>query len=132
MFKVFVYGTLKPGKSNYQSYCAGKILNSQPAYTLGYLYDLPFGYPAMTQGDQKVKGFLMTFADNHHLEDLDRLEGYHLTQTADSHGYIRQLVAIYQLDGAYLDHAWAYFMTQEQIKRFGGKFLASGCWQGDK
>ncbi len=31
MFKVFVYGTLKPGEANYQKYFAGKVIEAQKA-----------------------------------------------------------------------------------------------------
>lgn len=129
MLKVFVYGTLKPGEWNYPRYCQGKIIDSQPAYTLACLYSLPFGYPAMTPGNQRVEGFLLTFANQAYLASLDELEGCTARQPRDSLSYYRQMVSIYNQEGDYLTEAWAYFMTQKQVKLFGGTFEPSGCWR---
>ena len=35
MFKVFVYGTLKPGEINYQRYCEGRIAKEEEAIASG-------------------------------------------------------------------------------------------------
>ncbi len=71
--QVFVYGTLKPGERNYQRYCAGKVVEAQRAFTLGRLFALPMGYPAMTTGADIVHGYLLTFADLAILDALDEL-----------------------------------------------------------
>lgn len=43
LVKVFVYGTLKPGESNYQRYCdRSSVVESQRAIALGQLFALPF------------------------------------------------------------------------------------------
>lgn len=128
MLKIFVYGTLKPGESNYRYYCDGKVIDTQFAYTLGCLYNLPFGYPAMTPGEQKVQGFLLTFTDKNHLESLDSLEGCVAGRPIDDFSYYRELVKIYNPQGVYLAEAWAYFMTTAQVKMCGGQWEASGIW----
>ncbi len=77
MFKVFVYGTLKPREINYSYYCQGKVIEEIRAFISGQLYHLPvFGYPAAIPGEGKIEGFLLTFADNRFLADLDELEDY--------------------------------------------------------
>lgn len=129
MLKVFVYGTLKPGESNYPHYCEGRVIEVVPAYTFACLYNLPVGYPAMTPGNQKIEGFLLTFADENHLYFLDELEGCINGQPIDNSGYYRQQVDIYHPSEEYLARAWAYFMTAEQVKLLGGQLEVSGCWR---
>jgi gamma-glutamylcyclotransferase (GGCT)/AIG2-like uncharacterized protein YtfP len=58
---IFVYGTLKPGESNYQQYCAGRVLEAKRAIAFGQLFALPFGYPAMTEENTQFKGFYFLF-----------------------------------------------------------------------
>ncbi|VFU14763.1 hypothetical protein SCFA_2650005 [anaerobic digester metagenome] len=60
--RVFVYGTLMKGLSNYsvikpfvKSICAGK--------TRGILYDLPYGYPAVKPGRGFVHGEVVELQD---------------------------------------------------------------------
>ena len=126
--KVFVYGTLKPGEANYQGYCQNKVQSQIPAYTLGNLYALPVGYPAMTEGNNKVWGILLTFNDSNVLESLDRLEGYREQQESDLNEYYRLLVPVYSLGDRLLGKAWAYFMTPVKVKQLGGTKVTSGCW----
>ena len=128
--KVFVYGTLKPEEANYPRYCDGWVILQQPAYTQGILYDLPFGYPAMTEGENKVKGILLTFKDRSILNNLDRLEGYQPDRSPDLNEYYRRLVPVYDLSDRLIDEAYAYFMTSEQIQRYGGKIVKSNWWTG--
>ena len=74
---LFVYRTLKPGECNYLAYCGSKVIAAVNAFTWGQLYHLPrLGYPAMTAGERKVKGFLLKFADESMLVQLDRLEDF--------------------------------------------------------
>ncbi|MBE9043118.1 gamma-glutamylcyclotransferase [Pleurocapsales cyanobacterium LEGE 10410] len=126
--RVFVYGTLKPGEANYQRYCQNKVLSEIPAYTLGDLYALPVGYPAMTQGSDRVRGVLLTFDDPNILKSLDRLEGYRERRVADLNEYYRLLVSVYRLDRQPLGKAWAYFMTPAKVGQLGGIKVTSGFW----
>jgi gamma-glutamylcyclotransferase (GGCT)/AIG2-like uncharacterized protein YtfP len=130
MLKVFVYGTLKPGESNYERFCAGKVLQAQRAIARGHLYALPIGYPAMTPGDREVHGFLLTFTDNEILHHLDRLEDYNPHRYPEQNEYNRQLIETFNLSGQPLATAWTYLMTREQVQRQGGIFLPSAWWSG--
>lgn len=133
MLRVFVYGTLKPGERYYDRYCAGKVIEETPAFTLGKIYHLPiFGYPAMIPGDGKVQGYLLTFAKPEFLPDLDGLEDYLPDRSPEQNLYNRREVEIYDRSGISQGLAWVYFMTQEQIERFGGVPLPSGLWTGIK
>jgi gamma-glutamylcyclotransferase (GGCT)/AIG2-like uncharacterized protein YtfP len=128
---VFVYGTLKPGEANYQNYCQGKVRSQVPFYTFGDLYALSVGYPAMTVGNNKVKGVLLTFDQPEILKNLDRLEGFQEKRAANLNEYYRQLISIYCLSDRSIGQAWAYFMTLERVRELGGIFVASGWWTGN-
>ncbi|VEP18881.1 conserved hypothetical protein [Hyella patelloides LEGE 07179] len=94
IIQVFVYGTLKPGESNYETYCQGKTIAEIPAYTRGQLYQLFPGYPAITKGNNKVEGYLLSFSSSKILFSLDCLEGYSETRAFDFNDYYRQQVTI--------------------------------------
>lgn len=126
--KVFVYGTLKPGEANYLHYCHNKVQSQIPVYALGNLYALPVGYPAMTEGNSKVRGILLTFNDSNVLKSLDQLEGYQQEQVSDLNEYYRLLVPVYRLNERPFGKAWAYFMTPARVKQLGGIEVTSGSW----
>jgi gamma-glutamylcyclotransferase (GGCT)/AIG2-like uncharacterized protein YtfP len=131
MTKVFVYGTLKPGESNYQYYCGGKSIEEIKAYTFGNLYSLPVGYPAMTEGKNKVLGYLLSFSNAEILKSLDRLEGYREGQPSQLNEYCRQEINVYNLSGESLGLAWSYFMSETKVRQFNGVFLESGWWENE-
>jgi gamma-glutamylcyclotransferase (GGCT)/AIG2-like uncharacterized protein YtfP len=128
--KVFVYGTLKPGEQNYSAYCEGKAIAVQPAYTYGKLYHLCLGYPAMTVGPEKVQGYVLTFADESNLIELDELETFNPQGLPENNEYQRQMIPIYDLEDQYLGKAWGYLMNLEKIEAFEGIFIPSSCWKG--
>ena len=125
---VFVYGTLKPGEANYSSYCKAQVVSQIYSYTLGDLYTLPVGYPAMTVGDNRVYGVCLRFDNSHILASLDRLEDYQEQRTPELNEYYRSLTPIYSSDNRLIGRAWAYFMTRDRIMQYGGVKVASGCW----
>jgi len=126
--QVFVYGTLKPGERNYQRYCAGKVIEAQRATTLGRLFALPMGYPAMTTGADIVHGYLLTFTDLGILDALDELEDYQPDREMSANLYNRQNMEVYNLLGSPLSRAWVYFMQPARVKQLGGIFLPDGWW----
>lgn len=130
MLKVFVYGTLKPFESNYQRFCAGKVVEEKKAQARGHLFALPFGYPAMTLGDGRVKGYLLTFAEEEVLDNLDLLEDYDQERLAEQNEYNRQLIKTFNISGEPLETAWAYLMSPDRVRRIGGILLPSGWWSG--
>lgn len=126
--KIFVYGTLKPGENNYECYCKDRVLKVEAATVLGQLYDLPFGYPAMTIGDSLVYGFLLSFADATILADLDELEDYSPNRSNEQNEYIRVTVEAFDLKQQSLGLVWTYLMEPERIDQFGGTLLPHGKW----
>ncbi|CAA9259214.1 MAG: hypothetical protein AVDCRST_MAG77-2595 [uncultured Chloroflexi bacterium] len=129
MLRVFVYGTLKPGERNFERYCARSDVGNEPAVTRGCLYDLPMGYPAMTEGAGWVHGFVLRFEDPAALAALDELEGYVPGRSETENEYYRAEVETYTPEQQSLGPAWVYLMTTEQVQRFGGQMLQGGCWR---
>lgn len=127
---VFVYGTLKPGEANFSVYCEGKVIAQTLAYTWGDLYALPVGYPAMTEGNSKVEGILLSFYDSRILHSLDRLEDYQSQRAVELNEYYRASVTVYGLDDRPINRAWAYYMTLAKVKQHQGIKLNSSSWTG--
>lgn len=125
---VFVYGTLKPGESNYQRYCASKVLERKRAIAFGKLFALPFGYPAMTKGESPVQGFLLSFPTQEILHHLDLLEGFSSSRSVEQREYDRQLIETYNSAFVPLGLAWVYLMTPEQVHYLNGVCLPDGWW----
>lgn len=125
--QVFVYGTLKPGEANYHI-CAEKVVAAKRALAKGQLFSLPLGYPAMTQGNSTIQGFLLSFSTPEILNQLDWLEDYDPQRPAVENEYYRRAIEIYDLNHAQIGTAWAYLMTLEQVKALGGKLLTNGWW----
>ena len=75
-YYVFVYGSLKKGYENSHyltnSKFIGNAISANPEFQM---YSVHEGYPALTKGDEFVKGEIYEINDEK-LKDLDRLEGY--------------------------------------------------------
>ncbi len=131
MLHVFVYGTLKPGYTNYHRYCSDRIVSAVRAMVLGQLFDLPAcGYPAMTVGESWVKGYLLSFADETVLKALDDLEDYRADRAAAENEYLRQWLAVFDEQQTFLRQAWGYTMSRDRIQEKQGVCLLTGEWLG--
>jgi gamma-glutamylcyclotransferase (GGCT)/AIG2-like uncharacterized protein YtfP len=146
--QVFVYGTLKPGESNYNRYCEGNVLSVEPAIAPGKLYDFPqLGYPGMMRVESAdlathlatVQGVILSFADPNILKILDELEDYDQTRSPDQNEYLRQTITV-TCRGAIATPktilkniqktVWVYVMTHDTIQKLGGIWLPDGIWTG--
>jgi gamma-glutamylcyclotransferase (GGCT)/AIG2-like uncharacterized protein YtfP len=130
LLRVFVYGTLKPGECNYAAYCGHHVLEAQPAIALGQLYHLPVGYPAMTEGDRPVYGYVLSFTDSQVLARLDQLEDYDPRRSACQNEYIRVKSEVFDWQQQSLGQVWLYRMSRQQVMRMGGRLLSDGKWTG--
>ncbi|MBD2335384.1 gamma-glutamylcyclotransferase [Calothrix sp. FACHB-156] len=130
IFRVFVYGTLKPGEVNYKRYCAGKVVDVKRAIAPGKLFALQMGYPAMTLEDSQVQGYLLSFADLKILSQLDELEDYQPQRQISENLYNRQEIEIFNLQGLSLGLAWVYFMSPDRVQQLGGMLQTDGWWTG--
>jgi gamma-glutamylcyclotransferase (GGCT)/AIG2-like uncharacterized protein YtfP len=130
LIQIFVYGTLKPGESNFDRHCQN-VIQIQEAIVHGTLYDFPaLGYPAMTPGDSSVYGFLLSFTEPKILIALDELEDYSADRPLEQNEYYRQKIQTFSLSHQSLGDAWVYLMEPEKAKRLGGVLLSEGRWTG--
>ncbi len=126
--QVFVYGTLMPGQSGYQQFCAGRVIQARRAIAPGQLYDLPAGYPAMTSGQGWVQGFVLAFANPQILVHLDDYEDYDPGRAKAENLYYRQQLEVFSRDHESLGLAWVYLMRWQIVQSMGGKRLTHGSW----
>jgi gamma-glutamylcyclotransferase (GGCT)/AIG2-like uncharacterized protein YtfP len=133
MIKVFVYGTLKPDGKYYPIHCLGKTFQEIKCWTMGRLYALPLGYPAMILGtsgsDDRVYGYLLSFASEKDLANLDKLEGYSGISNSTLNEYERTKIIVYNEANQAIEGVWTYFMTPEKVKALKGVYLPCGQWQ---
>lgn len=130
MITVFVYGTLKPGESNY-FLCADRVTSSKPAIVHAALYHLPFHYPTIVPGNGITYGYLLTFDDPAILEILDEYEQHDpeaIAPFGSNNDYERRELEVLDLNQTPIEIAWAYVMTLEQVDRLGGISIPSGIW----
>ncbi|MBN3960814.1 gamma-glutamylcyclotransferase [Nostoc sp. NMS8] len=130
LVRVFVYGTLKPGEANYKRYCAGKVVDVKKAFVQGQLFALPMGYPAMTLGNSKVYGYLLSFSNPKILNELDVLEDYQPHRQTPENLYNRQIIEVYEAQSFSYSWAWVYLMTLEQVEQLRGFLQPDGWWSG--
>ena len=130
LLRVFVYGTLKPGEANYEFYCASDVVEAKKAWVRGELYSLPQGYPAMTTGNDKVYGYLLSFNNSEVLSSLDELEDYQPQRPSKDNLYNRTQVEIFDLENNSLGLAWAYLMSFMIILQLKGTPQSDGWWSG--
>jgi gamma-glutamylcyclotransferase (GGCT)/AIG2-like uncharacterized protein YtfP len=71
---LFVYGSLKPGESNWKRYCEGRVAELHPARVRGRLYQLSDGYLALTQPETHswVRGWRLVLRSAEALREIDR------------------------------------------------------------
>jgi gamma-glutamylcyclotransferase (GGCT)/AIG2-like uncharacterized protein YtfP len=127
--QVFVYGTLMPGQSGYQQFCAGRVRQARRAIAPGQLYDLPAGYPAMTSGQGWVQGFVLAFAHPQILSQLDDYEDHDPERSSADNLYDRQQLEVFTPSHSSLGLAWVYLMQPQFVRILGGKHLSSGYWR---
>jgi gamma-glutamylcyclotransferase (GGCT)/AIG2-like uncharacterized protein YtfP len=73
---VFVYGTLKPGRSRWPALAPFIDRSTDPQETSvrGRLWDTAYGWPAMTDGDGNVAGIVVPLDPARYPEALARLD----------------------------------------------------------
>lgn len=129
-FKVFVYGTLKPGGRYWPEFCAGKLAAEPVAAKIrGELHDLHVGYPGLLlKGDKWVMGYVLELAEAADFLRLDFLEGYEPGRPEAENEYNRLRVACFSTAGKALGEVWAYEMTAATMARHQGTRIESGDW----
>ena len=121
--RVFVYGTLMPGRPNAHVVQAlGGVVTARATVHGFVLYHLePEGYPAIVPGDGAVDGVVFTFdAIETALSRLDVLEGCDRTPPL----YVREVQPTERVGTA-----WVYIYNRpERLKRPGAVRVPSGMW----
>lgn len=108
--RLFVYGTLKPGCTNYFR-IEHVVQSSCPASTEGILIDLG-AYPALVPGQGRVRGILLDL-EVEALVITDRIEGY---QRDSGHNLFIRTESIVRLEDGQEITAWIYeFANPERI-----------------
>jgi gamma-glutamylcyclotransferase (GGCT)/AIG2-like uncharacterized protein YtfP len=110
---VFVYGTLRPGQSNYRRLLEGRTADERTAIAEG-LALVGSGIPyAVKHPGARVVGTLITITPALYgeiLADLDALEGYHAHRPATSH-YIRTTRSVIATNPLRGGGTWETFHT---------------------
>lgn len=124
-FKVFVYGTLKPNYSNYNSLnIKERSIKEKPGYVKGKLIDLG-SFPGLVKGNNKIFGVIIYFNDSKLLKDMDMLEGFKLPNSP-SNLYNREEVCVYDEENdKVISRAYIYFLNLCFSKY---KEIQSGIW----
>ncbi|MEW5820517.1 MAG: gamma-glutamylcyclotransferase [Cyanobacteriota bacterium] len=129
-YKIFVYGTLKPGEDNYNYHCHNRYELQFECSVKGDIYDLSLGFPALVESDNVAKGVLFYFNDQQTIDQIDILEGYDPGISAEKNLYYKKLVEVYDSNDQVIDQAYAYFMPLNRVKELKGVKVDSGCWTG--
>jgi gamma-glutamylcyclotransferase (GGCT)/AIG2-like uncharacterized protein YtfP len=85
----------------------------------------------MTPGNERVEGFLLTFAESGVLAFIDQLEGYNSQRPPKQNEYNRRVIQVYNISDEPLGEAWGYLMSRERVQQLGGVLLPSGWWSGE-
>jgi gamma-glutamylcyclotransferase (GGCT)/AIG2-like uncharacterized protein YtfP len=141
-YPFFVYGTLKPGESNYARHLAGRTSSEIPAQLKGAALFNAGAYPFLVlaqaeladlaQASDIVEGVLIDVPAEAYdvvLADLDKLEGY--VAGGSTNLYDRLVVQVQTADGP--REVWVYVAGDQPIERIrAGQLprIASGIWQG--
>ncbi|MGH8336121.1 MAG: gamma-glutamylcyclotransferase family protein, partial [Gammaproteobacteria bacterium] len=122
---LFVYGSLKPGATNWKRYCEHHVAELQPARVRGRLYKFSDGYlalgePAGRRQDPWVRGWRLVLRSEEALWNIDRLEDYDSTKPLEENVYLRVRVACFDdeeksTEPAPLGEAWVYTVTPARL-----------------
>ena len=142
-YPFFVYGTLKPGESNYARYLEHRTAEEIPAQLQGAALFNAGAYPFLVlahetladlvQASAIVHGMLIELPSESYdatLADLDSLEGY--IANSSTNLYERVVVQVRTASG--LREVWLYVagdQTIESIRTGQLPRIASGIWQGE-
>lgn len=130
--KIFVYGSLMEGFFNFDKYLVDKVESRKTAYAKGKLYHIDGrGYPAMYEGDEDVKGELLSIKDfEKNLKELDGLEQYDENGKIEDNEYNRAIIDVITEDGK-KEKAYGYIFNKEKPENKEVKLIPieDGDWR---
>lgn len=129
MNTIFVYGTLMRGFNNNKKYLEGHVIERKPGFLTGYLYHLPYGYPAAVDGKGTIRGEICFIRDiNEILPRLDYLEDYNQPGSEDL--YIRTIREVRdQYDN--IINCYVYLWCPKRLEELTkiGTLVENGDWR---
>lgn len=108
-YRIFVYGSLRPGQPEHTRICGGYTFTAVPAQTRGRILQLADGYPALTTGSDWIEGEVLCFDDPALLEAMDRWEVYDPAEPENSE-YNRRACPVWDRAGQPLGTVEAYWL----------------------
>lgn len=111
---MFVYGTLKRGQCRAHLW-PKKPLQIEIAHALGRLYDLG-PYPALVEGDARVRGEVWRFAQADMPETLRVLDEVEAAANTEHQLYARRVLDCWLAEGE-VQRAYAYFLSDFSLVR---------------
>lgn len=129
MNTIFVYGTLMKGFENHKNYLADYVLEERKGWLHGKLYHLPYGYPAVIEGDGIVEGEIFSVRDIQEvLFRLDWLEDYNQPEGEDM--YIRMKRRVrdeFKNERMCYVYLWSPERLDEILTK--GVYIKDGSWR---
>jgi len=125
---VFVYGTLKPGFSNFRNLRINcRVEGIKKATVKGTLHSLG-AFPGMVRGDSIVHGYILYFDDKELMEDLDYLEGYASSNNILMNLYTREFIEAFDYSGKSLGKVQTYIINTVTGRFKDLELIESGNW----
>lgn len=128
MQKIFVYGSLRKGMSNYDIYLKGKDSYLCDAYVLGTLYIVrPGEYPALLlEGNQRIVGEIHEVSDEC-MKEIDQLEEY-ISEGNSHNEYDKVICDIYDSQDQLIERlpVYVYNMRNTLNQQLLGEIIESG------
>lgn len=129
MNSIFVYGTLMKGFDNHEKFLSDYITEQKKGWMKGKLYHLPYGYPAVIEGEGIVRGeiyYLRNIEDV--LPKLDWLEDFNQAGTNEMYIRLKQKV---QDENNSISLCYVYFWSPKRINELlnTGVYIEDGDWR---
>ncbi|MBW2451383.1 MAG: gamma-glutamylcyclotransferase [Deltaproteobacteria bacterium] len=123
---LFVYGTLRPGGSNFARFLQEHAKRIQSASVSGQIYwHVEGDYPYLVNGPGRVTGHLIEIDPEvwpNLLAEIDRLEDYDMQNEAES-WYVRRRITATLANGQ-RQTCWTYFWNRQ----CSGRLIEHGDW----
>lgn len=124
--RVFVYGTLMTGRENFPL-VAPYVKKVTPAKSKGILYHLPYGYPAMVDGEGTVVGEVLELEK--FSEVIARMDELEDSQPGGTHNLYHRIVGQVTLDTGETVSAYLYLWVDIGGLEELGKKIPHGDWR---
>ncbi len=132
---LFVYGSLREGFFNYNTYLANRVIEKKEAQLENMnLYHMPYkGYPAITLGNDVVAGEIMVLKEEYYEETMkamDEMEGF-ISENNPNNEYHKVILEVENLHTNKKEKCFVYFYNKDRDKLFEGSaiYIPHGDWK---